>query len=175
MVPPLLRYHLRYGRGVAQPGSALAWGARGRKFESCRPDQFLLDAGGTSVVPILNSEFQGGILGQDEQGFLGGNLECPDLDERLADESFDGGGRCIADAQLISPMRQPGASSSPAGIGQPNARLDSRPHRCLDRHRLPAPLSSNIDWALLVVQLQFPQHRIETRVASNLHVVLVNL
>jgi hypothetical protein len=28
-----------YGRGVAQPGSALAWGARGRKFESCRPDQ----------------------------------------------------------------------------------------------------------------------------------------
>ena len=26
-------------RGVAQPGSALAWGARGRKFESCRPDQ----------------------------------------------------------------------------------------------------------------------------------------
>src|SRR6202795_1429515 len=29
------------GRGVAQPGSALAWGARGRKFESCRPDQFL--------------------------------------------------------------------------------------------------------------------------------------
>ena len=30
------------GRGVAQPGSALAWGARGRKFESCRPDQYLL-------------------------------------------------------------------------------------------------------------------------------------
>jgi hypothetical protein len=26
---------------VAQPGSALAWGARGRKFESCRPDQLL--------------------------------------------------------------------------------------------------------------------------------------
>jgi hypothetical protein len=26
-------------RDVAQPGSALAWGARGRKFESCRPDQ----------------------------------------------------------------------------------------------------------------------------------------
>ncbi len=26
-------------RGVAQPGSALAWGARGRKFESSRPDQ----------------------------------------------------------------------------------------------------------------------------------------
>ena len=26
-------------RDVAQPGSALAWGARGRKFESCRPDE----------------------------------------------------------------------------------------------------------------------------------------
>ena len=27
-------------RGVAQPGSALAWGARGRWFKSSRPDQF---------------------------------------------------------------------------------------------------------------------------------------
>lgn len=27
-------------REVAQPGSALVWGARGRKFESCLPDQF---------------------------------------------------------------------------------------------------------------------------------------
>ncbi len=37
------------GRGVAQPGSALAWGARGRKFESCRPDQLdqALAIGGT--------------------------------------------------------------------------------------------------------------------------------
>ena len=26
-------------RGVAQPGSALVWGARGRKFESCLPDE----------------------------------------------------------------------------------------------------------------------------------------
>ena len=25
-------------RGVAQPGSALAWGARGQRFESARPD-----------------------------------------------------------------------------------------------------------------------------------------
>ena len=29
-------------RGVAQPGSALAWGARGREFESRRPDQLFL-------------------------------------------------------------------------------------------------------------------------------------
>jgi hypothetical protein len=29
-------------RGVAQPGSVRAWGARGRRFESSRPDQYLL-------------------------------------------------------------------------------------------------------------------------------------
>jgi len=28
-------------RGVAQPGSVLAWGASGRPFKSARPDQFL--------------------------------------------------------------------------------------------------------------------------------------
>ncbi len=28
-------------RGVAQPGSALHWGCSGRKFKSCRPDQYL--------------------------------------------------------------------------------------------------------------------------------------
>ena len=32
-------YNPRFSRGVAQPGSALAWGARGREFESRRPDQ----------------------------------------------------------------------------------------------------------------------------------------
>ena len=81
----------------------IAWGARGRKFESCRPDQYLPDDDGTSVVPFVvpigSDAFEGDSLGQDEQGFLGGNLECPDLDERRADESLYGGGRCIADAQ----------------------------------------------------------------------------
>ena len=80
------------------------WGARGRKFESCRPDQYLRDDDGTSVVPsvvpIPNDVFRGDTLGQDEQGFLGRDLECPDLDEPRADESVNGGGRCIADAQL---------------------------------------------------------------------------
>ena len=33
VLPPL-----RKVREVAQSGSVLAWGARGRKFESCRPD-----------------------------------------------------------------------------------------------------------------------------------------
>ena len=35
-----IRYNPRLGRGVAQSGSALAWGARGRRFESSRSDQF---------------------------------------------------------------------------------------------------------------------------------------
>ena len=39
-------YGTRLDRGVAQPGSALAWGARCRRFKSSRPDhpltQFLL-------------------------------------------------------------------------------------------------------------------------------------
>ncbi|SVA37731.1 uncharacterized protein METZ01_LOCUS90585, partial [marine metagenome] len=29
-------------RGVAQLGSARAWGARGRRFESCLPDQLFI-------------------------------------------------------------------------------------------------------------------------------------
>ena len=29
-------------RGVAQPGRVLAWGARGRRFESCHPDQIYI-------------------------------------------------------------------------------------------------------------------------------------
>ena len=32
---------MNVSRAVAQPGSALAWGARGREFESLRPDHFL--------------------------------------------------------------------------------------------------------------------------------------
>ncbi len=30
----------RPSRSVAQPGSALVWGTRGRRFESCRSDHF---------------------------------------------------------------------------------------------------------------------------------------
>ena len=32
--------HRKFVRGVAQLASALAWGARGRKFESSHPDNF---------------------------------------------------------------------------------------------------------------------------------------
>jgi hypothetical protein len=31
------------GRGIAQPGRALPSGGRGRKFESCFPDQIFVD------------------------------------------------------------------------------------------------------------------------------------
>ena len=38
--PAGARRTIRGVRGVAQPGSALAWGARGRWFKSSRPDHF---------------------------------------------------------------------------------------------------------------------------------------
>ena len=45
------RCHSRYtrlsGRGVAQPGSASVWGTGGRRFKSCRPDQF-------SPLPLID-------------------------------------------------------------------------------------------------------------------------
>ena len=36
----VVRFDIIILRDVAQLGSALAWGARGRKFKSCRPDHF---------------------------------------------------------------------------------------------------------------------------------------
>jgi hypothetical protein len=36
------RCHRQRIRDVAQPGSALAWGARGREFKSRRPDHLLI-------------------------------------------------------------------------------------------------------------------------------------
>ena len=39
-------------RGVAQPGSVLAWGARGRVFESHRPDQSI--EGSSPTLKSLN-------------------------------------------------------------------------------------------------------------------------
>jgi hypothetical protein len=37
-------------RGVAQPGSVLAWGASGRPFKSARPDQY---TSGRSLMSCL--------------------------------------------------------------------------------------------------------------------------
>ncbi len=43
-------------RGVAQPGSVLAWGARGRVFESHRPDQItVLRSPSKSTKPSIYS------------------------------------------------------------------------------------------------------------------------
>ena len=36
-------------RGVAQPGSVLAWGASGRRFKSSRPDQSVLEVNHLSL------------------------------------------------------------------------------------------------------------------------------
>ncbi len=35
-------YNTKVRRGVAQFGSALDWGSRGRKFKSCRSDHFFI-------------------------------------------------------------------------------------------------------------------------------------
>ena len=44
---------LQVCRGVAQSGSVLAWGARGRVFESLRPDQNSLKAGCSQEQPAF--------------------------------------------------------------------------------------------------------------------------
>ena len=38
-IPHAFRRSTIHFRGVAQPGSVLAWGASGRRFKSFRPDQ----------------------------------------------------------------------------------------------------------------------------------------
>ena len=43
-------------RGVAQSGSALGWGPSGRRFKSCRPDQF--DISGRLAKPKLNHKLK---------------------------------------------------------------------------------------------------------------------
>ncbi len=51
---PVLQYifHITLHRGVAQPGSAPAWGAGGRRFESSRPDQIIVNCFCHSLIPI---------------------------------------------------------------------------------------------------------------------------
>ena len=60
---PGLRYHAHpagprrgviwfLGRDVAQPGSALAWGARGPEFKSRRPDQYLGSKAGSRSATV---------------------------------------------------------------------------------------------------------------------------
>ena len=41
-------------RGVAQPGSALAWGARGRRFKSFRPDH--IQQGFNEILIFIKSQ-----------------------------------------------------------------------------------------------------------------------
>jgi hypothetical protein len=46
-------------RDVAQPGSVLAWGARGRKFESCHPDIYYKKPVRAFYVFNLSRKIQG--------------------------------------------------------------------------------------------------------------------
>lgn len=43
------RLYYRACRGVAQPGRVLAWGARGRRFDSCHPDHKIQSAIGRFI------------------------------------------------------------------------------------------------------------------------------
>src|ERR671916_2170849 len=53
--------HLRPRRGVAQPGSAPALGAGGRRFKSSRPDHRSLNCGCSSMVELQPSKLAMGV------------------------------------------------------------------------------------------------------------------
>ena len=50
-------YNLKLDRCVAQPGSALAWGARGRRFESFHTDQIIMKSTGYSRNAVTRLSF----------------------------------------------------------------------------------------------------------------------
>ncbi len=50
-------------RGVAQPGSALAWGVRCRRFKSSRPDHFL-----RKILNDFNKSYLKNLCTRFEQG-----------------------------------------------------------------------------------------------------------
>ena len=60
---PAARRYTAWLRGVAQPGSALAWGARGREFESRRPDHARQGLAGLHLLTLLCFRHRGIPLG----------------------------------------------------------------------------------------------------------------
>jgi hypothetical protein len=59
---PLCYTHLRPRRGVAQPGSAPALGAGGRRFKSSRPDRWIAQTRGcSSMVELQPSKLAMGV------------------------------------------------------------------------------------------------------------------
>src|SRR5579883_2871224 len=83
-----------FSRDVAQPGRALAWGARGRQFKSARPDQiicrdvfFTIELGLKSISvnaclqqpSICSNRKRAGELGRDAEDYattIGAALGC---------------------------------------------------------------------------------------------------
>ena len=64
-------------RGVAQPGSALAWGARGREFESRRPDQsFESRRASFRASPFFSGGRSVRILVSNDDGYLAPGLQA---------------------------------------------------------------------------------------------------
>ena len=64
-------------RGVAQPGSALAWGARCRRFESSRPDHLLQTEVASYRFHSRNASFLYGLLNHEDKNPLQVAVKTP--------------------------------------------------------------------------------------------------
>ena len=62
------------GRDVAQPGSALAWGARGPEFKSRRPDQYLREPPKMAVSTSVSTLPKSGMLPGGRQAYSAGRI-----------------------------------------------------------------------------------------------------
>jgi radical SAM/Cys-rich protein len=70
-------------RGVAQPGSALAWGARGREFESRRPDQLSMSKNDLEVQASRSFLFLEGALRLAVRSMQGRRLVSLNISQQL--------------------------------------------------------------------------------------------
>ena len=84
---PILGCYNGIFRGVAQTGSALAWGARGRGFKSYRPDRQKSPVMEIFVLRVLLEHGVQEVVGS-LCGDAGGKPSCPDRNQRLSFESL---------------------------------------------------------------------------------------
>src|SRR5687768_10088257 len=130
MRPAVQTADLLTGRGVAQSGSALAWGARGRRFKSCRPDQFVGRAFGmTSLV------WRGALVA------VIGAMSSAAVAEELADEvrrcaairgdaerlaCYDRLSRGISEAVAVNASQSSGRSENPGATAAAEREFGAR-------------------------------------------------
>ena len=70
-------------RGVAQSGSALEWGSRGRKFKSSRPDQQNVSLWGYQMEPHFTMGSRGQSPPEADKATLQGGLHASGVLVRL--------------------------------------------------------------------------------------------